>query len=394
MHANEFILKLVTRCNLACDYCYVYNLADESWRSKPKAMAPAIQAAAMQRIREHVMAHQIPSVLISLHGGEPLLLGRQFVADAADRIRHGLADIADVHISMQTNATLVDRPTAALCKERGIALGVSLDGPPDDHDRSRKDPAGRPTSSEVLAGIERLQEFPGLLSGILSVIDLESHPESVYWYLADLAPPSIDFLLPHGNWASRPFGKRDALLEQDNTSPHPPHQHDSAPYGEWLKRIFDAWVSDTRQPRVRIRLFDDIIHLLLGGTAVFESLGLDPKTLLVIEAEGSYELVDHLKAAYDGAPQTGLSVLVHSVDEALAHPGSLIRQMGKDALGPECQRCDLLNICGGGLITHRYSDGPRGYAAPSIYCADLYALINHIRVWLTGQLEAVPHRAN
>lgn len=28
----EFVVKIHSRCNPACDYCYVYDMADQSWR--------------------------------------------------------------------------------------------------------------------------------------------------------------------------------------------------------------------------------------------------------------------------------------------------------------------------------------------------------------------------
>ncbi|MGH3750034.1 MAG: hypothetical protein ACRDT8_21835, partial [Micromonosporaceae bacterium] len=35
----EFALKFHGRCNLACDYCYMYEMADQSWRDKPVSMS-------------------------------------------------------------------------------------------------------------------------------------------------------------------------------------------------------------------------------------------------------------------------------------------------------------------------------------------------------------------
>ncbi len=35
----EFVLKIESRCNLNCDYCYVYNMGDESWRDQPSSMS-------------------------------------------------------------------------------------------------------------------------------------------------------------------------------------------------------------------------------------------------------------------------------------------------------------------------------------------------------------------
>ena len=33
---REFIVKVHSRCDLSCDYCYMYEMADQSWRSRPR----------------------------------------------------------------------------------------------------------------------------------------------------------------------------------------------------------------------------------------------------------------------------------------------------------------------------------------------------------------------
>ena len=39
---RQFILKIHSRCNLSCTYCYVYEMADRGWPDLPKRMDPAI----------------------------------------------------------------------------------------------------------------------------------------------------------------------------------------------------------------------------------------------------------------------------------------------------------------------------------------------------------------
>jgi uncharacterized protein len=34
---QEFIVKIHSRCDLACDYCYMYEMADQSWRASTPA---------------------------------------------------------------------------------------------------------------------------------------------------------------------------------------------------------------------------------------------------------------------------------------------------------------------------------------------------------------------
>ena len=98
---------------------------------------------------------------------------------------------------------------------------------------------------------------------------------------------------------------------------------------------------------------------------------------MVIETDGSYEQVDSLKAAFDGAPETGMDVFDHALDTVAAHPGILARQQGAAGLCQTCQECPVVTSCGGGLYPHRYRSG-NGFANPSVYCADLLKLISHI----------------
>ena len=99
--------------------------------------------------------------------------------------------------------------------------------------------------------------------------------------------------------------------------------------------------------------------------------------LAVIETDGRYEQVDSLKAAFDGAPETGMNVFDHALDAVARHPGILARQQGLAGLCQTCQDCPVVTSCGGGLYTHRHRSS-NGFANPSVYCADLLKLISHI----------------
>jgi uncharacterized protein len=170
----------------------------------------------------------------------------------------------------------------------------------------------------------------------------------------------VDFLLPHGNWTRRPPG-RDA-------SPR-------APYGRWLAGVFDDWYGTPQ--RTRIRLFGEIMHLVLGAPSRSEQVGLSPAAMVVFSVDGAIEQVDALRSAYPGAASTAMSVFRNDLDEVLAHPSIIARQIGMAALSDECVRCPLVPICGAGHYAHRYRQGS-GFRNPSVYCPDLAYLIRHI----------------
>ncbi len=376
---RQFVVKVNSRCNLACDYCYMYTAADQSWRRQPIAAAPRMLRRTAQRIGEHATAHRLPAVSVVLHGGEPLLTDPEelgaFVGEVRARVPGGCA----VRATLQTNGVLLTRERLHALAAHRIGIGLSADGGLADHNRRRVDHAGRPVWQGIRRAARLLAEPPhrDAYDGVLCVVDPDSDPVEVYDSLVRLDPPAIDFLLPHGNWTTRP-----PLLNGD----------EAMPYADWLCAVFDRWWQGDGR-RVRIRMFQECVALLLGLPAAGETLGLQPFTAVVVETDGGIEQVDSLKTAYPGAAATGLDVFRHSFDEALHHPGVAARQAGRDALAAECQRCPLVEVCGGGHYAHRYRAG-HGFRNPSVYCADLERLIRHLAAALQRAAEPAGARAS
>lgn len=367
---RQFILKLHSRCNLACDYCYVYELADQTWRDQPRTMNGATIGRAAERIAEHAAAHDLRAVQIVLHGGEPLLGGAGYLDAAAARLRR--IEGPRVALTLQTNGTLLDSDILGVLDRHDIRVGVSLDGTGADHDRSRRLPSGAGSHGMVEAALLRLTApaHRRLFAGLLCTVDLRSDPLETYEELLRFDPPTIDFLLPHGNWTSPPPARSDDAR--------------STPYAGWLIPIFDRWYR-SHEPATEVRLFRDIIDLLLGGHSSVETIGLAPTSVSVIETDGSWEQVDSLKSTYHGAAATGLDIWRHSVDTVLLQPALVARQIGAAALAPQCRRCPFADVCGGGHYPHRYRAGA-GFRNPSVYCPDLFAFIDHVRKTIQADL--------
>jgi uncharacterized protein len=370
---QEFILKIHSRCNLSCSYCYVYEGADQAWRNLPKRMSPAIAGKVARRIDEHVRKHSLSSVDVILHGGEPLLAGPSWIVTLAESLRLHIS--ARVNITVQTNGTLLGRPMLEALKNLGIRIGVSLDGDAEATVRHRRYFSGRSSYGDVADGLCLLDsaEFRDIYGGILCTIDVQNDAVTTYEALLKFNPPALDLLLPHANWTSRPPGSG---------------------YAEWLIAIFDRWYSAPIL-QTRIRLFTEMIQLVLGGPAAVEGLGLRPTTLIVVDTDGSIKQLDSLSTAYPGAADTGLNVLTDSFDAALDHPTTVARQIGADALPRKCQACPVMQICGGGLYPHRYRRGA-GFRNPSVYCTDMMRLITHVKSRVVSdlaQLSTAAHRA-
>jgi uncharacterized protein len=339
-------------------------MADQGWRGLPKRMSPEVVGKTVERIAEHVEGHGLTSVDVILHGGEPLLTGAEWLAGLVGSLRSQVP--AQVNVSLQTNGTLLDRPMLATLKRLGIRVGVSLDGDAEATGRHRRYANGRNSFDAVAEGLDLLRapEFEDCYSGILCTIDVQNDPVSTYESLLKFAPPALDLLLPHANHSSAPPGNG---------------------YADWLITVFERWYAAPRQ-ETRIRLFSELIQLVLGNPGEVEGLGLLPSTLIVVDTDGSIKQLDSLSSTYPGAADTGLDVMSGSFEEALDHPTTVARQIGADALSPQCRACPVMEICGGGLYPHRFRDG-KGFRYPSVYCEDLLKLITHVRDRLVADLS-------
>lgn len=158
----------------------------------------------------------------------------------------------------------------------------------------------------------------------------------------------------------------------------------ATPYGDWLVRAFDHWVS--RESPVSHRSFEAIIKGLLGLPSGVESFGLSPVDLIVIETNGEIEGVDALKATFDGASKLHFDVFRHDFNTVSVHEAVQSRQLGIESLCTRCQACSLVSVCGGGYVPHRYS-ADHGFNNPSVYCADLEKLIHHIQSRVCSELQ-------
>ena len=368
---RQYVIKIYSRCNLACSYCYVYEMADQGWRHQSLMMSPRTMDLSIARIVEHVCSHRLRVIKVALHGGEPLLAGPKFIEEFAQRLRRALPSWTRADLVVQTNGTRLDEAMLGVLLRSRIRVGVSVDGNRAATSRHRLYPSGRSSHDAVATALALLQTDPyrEIYAGLLCTVCLENDPVETYEALLAYSPPMIDFLLPHGTWSSPPpFRQQDA----------------STPYADWLLAVFRRWTASARQ-ETSIRLFEGIISQILGAPSTTETVGLEPADTIMIDTDGSIKQIDALYSTYDKAADTGLNLVDHALDSALDHPTTVARQIGISALSRECQDCRVRDVCGGGYYPHRYRAG-EGFLNPSVYCRDLLQLITVIREYVTAEI--------
>jgi uncharacterized protein len=367
---QQLVLKIHSRCDLACDHCYVYEHADKSWTTRPVVIGQDTVRRTAARFATYAREHDLASVTVILHGGEPLLAGPSRLRSICAEFSSALAGITELELKIHTNGLQLSRRHLDVFREYGVLVSVSLDGDQAANDRHRLDRRYRSSYHRVLRAIDllRTEEYRHLFGGLLCTVDVANEPVVVHDALTALSPPRIDYLLPHSTW----------------DSPPPCGSSGSAtPYADWLLAIFDRWTEQGRT--VRVRTFDSVLSTLRGGPSLTEAMGLAPSDLTVVETDGSFEQADWLKTAYEGAPATGYNVHDHDFERFSQHHGVRARQRGLLGLSETCRSCPVVESCGGGLYGHRYSS-ERDFDNPSVFCADLRALIEGIAERITERV--------
>jgi uncharacterized protein len=367
---TSFVVKVASRCNIDCDYCFMYHAADQSWRTRPKIIADNTVRAAARIINEHVQSHGVDRITIALHGGEPLLLGRARLARIADTFRSGIN--CNVDLGLQTNAILINDAWIEFFAKFEVKVGVSLDGDRASNDRHRLKFSKQSTFDQAVGGLRLLlasKTGRAAFSGLLCVIDPRNSPSDLLKFIDALGVDNVDLLLPHGNHTHPPAGLPDP---RGNTL-----------YADWMIEFFDEWFA--RFQHIKVRYFEEIIALMLGGASRLEAIGATSVNLLVIETDGNIEALDSLKVSERQFTNLGLNVFRDALDDAIRHPAIYSRMMGYRALSQECQACHFVEICAGGYLPHRYRS-ENGFRNPSVYCLGLKKLMKHIHKTLRGAL--------
>src|SRR4026209_1901570 len=104
---TQLLVKVATRCNIDCSYCYWFR--DAAVYNKPKLMSADVLRQLLQRIEQHVARYSLADFPIILHGGEPTLGGvENFLrfSKACEGISSRTG--CEIPVAVTTNGILID----------------------------------------------------------------------------------------------------------------------------------------------------------------------------------------------------------------------------------------------------------------------------------------------
>lgn len=369
-------------CNLDCTYCY-YLSKERLYQESDNRMSRSLLEAYTQ---QYIEAQQVPEVTFAWQGGEPTLMGLDFLEHAVQLQQKYRRPGMRIHNALQTNGVLLDDAWCRFFRKHGFLIGLSLDGPQALHDHYRVDKGGAGSFDQVMNALRLLKKHK-VEFNILTTVHAANveHPLEVYRFLRDEAgAPFMQFI---------PIVQRDNATGYQEGDAVTEHSVSGQQYGDFLTAIFDEWVRHD-VGRVFVQIFDIALAAWTGqnpGLCVFEETC---GTALVMEHNGDVYSCDHFvePAHYLG------NMGVVPLSDLVASPKQ--RQFGlakRSTLPQYCRQCDVRFVCNGGCPKNRLLTTPDGEPGLNYLCAGYKTFFTHINEamsFMAGEYRAGRAPAN
>jgi len=358
---TQLLVKVATRCNIDCSYCYWFR--DAAVYNKPKLMSNEVLQQLLLRLEQHIARYSLVDFPIILHGGEPLLWG----VDNFHRFAEACEGISSrtgcgIPIAVTTNGVLIDDEWLDCFEARNISVAISLDGPEHIHDTHRKTFQGTGTHAAVERAARMLVSRDiGVIA--LAVCNPAYVPRQYAEFFAACGISNYDIMIP------------DATVDEKPPS-----------IAAFYKGRFDLWLDANRAaPTANIRIISDMVAALIGNNSPTEGVGHKPIELCTVMTDGTVEPHDVLRIAGDGFTNTRFNIFDHAIDDVRNEPRWKAARDASINLCTKCRQCKFMNACGGGYLPHRFSQ-KNGFDNPSVYCDDLYSMFENMQSVLERHL--------
>jgi uncharacterized protein len=356
-------------CNLECHYCYYLKKKDLYPQGESFRMSDSLLE---EYIVQHIAASPGPVINFSWHGGEPILLGLDYFRKIVALQRKHQPRHQRITNGIQTNGTLLDDDWCRFLAAEGFAVGLSLDGPQEMHDRYRVTRGQNPTHQEVMRGYRLLRQHR-IPCDILCVVHAENveHPTEVYRFFKQINAQYIGFL---------------PLVE-----PKPDGEggvsHRTVPaeaLGNFLCTIFDEWKRQDIE-RIKVQIFEEAARTAFGqehALCIFrETCGDVP----VVEHNGDFFSCDHFVNTEHRLGNIHETPLV----DLLESPAQMaFGKVKSDTLPRYCRACKVLDMCHGGCPKDRIIHTPDGEAGLNYLCAGFKRFFTHCQPFV-AELSAL-----
>ncbi len=369
-----FVKPIGSICNLGCRYCYYLEKEHlypegESFRMPDEVLE--------EYIVQHIDASPETVIRFSWHGGEPTVLGLDYFRKVVELQRRHLPPGRRIVNGIQTNGTLLDEDWCRFLAAEGFAVGLSLDGPQEMHDRFRVTKDGGPTHEQTMRGYRLLQEH-GVYTDILCVVNAHNvrFPLQVYRFFKQIDAQYISFL-PMVEPQPEAEGGVDPISVPAEA------------WGEFLCTVFDEW-RDHDIGRVKVQIFEEATRTAFKqehSLCIFRPTCGD---IPVVEHNGDFYSCDHY---VDDEHLLGNITEAHLVDLLESPAQRAFGEAKLEALPRYCLECGVRSMCNGECPKNRFITTPDGEPGLNYLCAGYKRFFTHCQPFVS-EVAALWRRQN
>ncbi len=360
-------------CNLDCHYCYYLKKEHlypkgESWRMSDEILE--------EYIVQHINASPGPEIRFSWHGGEPTVLGLDYFHKIVALQNKHQPSNRRIANGMQTNGVLLDEDWCRFLAAEGFAVGLSLDGPQEMHDRYRVTKDKKPTHQQTMRGYKLLQQHR-VYTDILCVVNAQNvkFPTEVYRFFKQINAHYISFL----------------PLVESQPDAEGGVSHITVPaeaWGVFLCTIFDEW-RDQDIGQIKVQIFEEAARTAFNqehSLCIFRPTCGD---IPVIEHNGDFYSCDHFVDAehcLGNIKETPLVELLESPAQRAFGNAKL------ETLPRYCQECEVRVMCNGECPKNRFLQTPDGEEGLNYLCAGYKRFFTHCQPFVSEVAEQWPRQ--
>lgn len=335
---NVMIKPASSLCNLRCKYCFYAEEAEMRCIPSYGIMQEKTAKEILARISSEYTAGD--RVQFIFQGGEPTLASLDFFRDFLAAVKQTLS--ASVSYALQTNGLLLDGAWCEFLKENGFLVGLSLDLLQDAHDSARVDGTGRGSYRRVTEAMALLRRYEVDFNVLCTLTgEVARHPDAVWRQITSLGIDYVQFT---------------PCLGSEDGAPSP-YALTPDRFASFYIRLFRLWHADFLSGKRRsVKLFDDIVNLLILGIPTACGMDGSCRGQLVIEANG-----DAYPCDFYCLDEYRLGNLTDTPPSRLLENGIMERFLSRaHTKASLCASCPYLRFCGGGCRRMRRE----------VYCAD------------------------
>ena len=367
-HAFQIMAKPIgPQCNLNCDYCFYL----EKEALFPDKTTFRMTDVVLERfVRQYIESQTGSEVIFTWQGGEPTLLGIEFFKRAIDLQEKHCRPGTLISNALQTNGTLLNEKWGSFLKENNFLVGLSLDGPPEFHDRFRRDRSGKPSSTQVLHGLDILKQF-GVAFNLLCSVNSENakQPLEIYHYLKQAGEGFIQFIPIVEPLRGGGVSKRSVSGPQ---------------FGRFLCEIFDDWLQ-TDVGKIFVQHFDLALEAWMDRSSSLCVFAPTCGRAMIIEHNGDLYACDHYVF-----PEYRLGNImdIQMADLAVSPFQLKFGNEKRQTLSQMCLECEVRFACNGGCPKNRI--GKTIHEEPlNLLCSGYKRFFTHIQKPMAAMAEAL-----